>query len=1083
MIRTQLPSYLRFAGILAVGFNLSLFVLPPLSEAQPSSRSKTGAERARIGQNKEKKGPEVSGRLNQQRSTEFQRSRVSLPQAVALSPSPVKRDLQVVQPPRSKDLYESTTGKEAEYERLVDEEIKALFKLARTNQRSKNRGEIWLRLGERYVEKARLTEFRAQAEYDRELKEYNERKTTRKPRLDQTLQTLQKTYNRKAVELYEWFVRDFPNDSKVDQALFFLGYNQFELGNTKAGERHYSDLVKRFPQSVYLNEAHFALGEYYFENEQWEQAYDNYTKVVKVKKARLNVFALYKSAWCLYRLGQVEAALKSLEKVVKLSRIAESQDTVSGRRAVNKVRLGTEAQKDYVPFFAEAGDPKKAAQEFLRISNDEKQVQSMLERLAYLYADQGNRSGANFVFKQLISRDPGAERSADYQYQVVLAYATFDQKEFRRELDIWLESFGPDSPWARENSANEKLVSDVFRLQETTVRNNVLQLHQTAQNSRAEYSQKAAQAAYEQYLKYFPNTPQIFEMQFFHAELLFDMRRHEEASQLYNWVAENDTSGQYREKSIVNALLALEEALPNVKAIEEKRGKSVAKMALDPAVTRFEKAALKYLQAFPKGERAGDIQRRLGVLYYSYNHFDEANAIFEKILQESPSSANAEIAGNLLLDSYKLRNDLAGFASKGQKILADPVLSGTKFASQVRIMMEKASYVSAEKVAESGNPAAAAKEFEAFAANFKQSDLAVAARLKAAQAYEKSGDLTSAIRLYGLVLSTQSMNPKITAATQSESRNALARLYQQTGQLELAAKQYQAYASSNLKDSKAVNGFYNAGLLFEALGLVSEALQSYKAYFDQSKSADRFEALLLQAELLSKVGQSTRASDMYQQYLTKARGGGRTIQAAFSLGQIATRSGQSSKARQWYQQAVDLYRKAGSQGRELGVRYAAQARFELAQETLSKLNSVKFTTVEKQQVEAALQVKSLREKYLNEMKEVIRFDNAPAIVAALASTGQMFESLAGSFAAIPAPAGYAPQEAANYKQAIQKESERFKNEAIQSYKAALARSYELEAYTLWTKVARTGLSALGVSEGADAGELKADARAVDWMGL
>jgi TolA-binding protein len=1059
-------------GLLA---SLSMTALAPLpSEAAKKKPVKRAARKVPA------KAPARAGAIDSK--TDVQREKTALPTSQALRAPVVTRSLGEVKPPRSNEFYE-TNNKEAEYEHLVDEEIKALYSLSQQNKRSPNRGEIWLRLGERYVEKARLIEFREQADYDKQLKAFMDKKTHVRPKIDNHSS---RDYNRKAIELYQWFVQDFPKDAKVDQALFFLGYNQFELGNPDAGERYYLQLLHQFPESGYVTESRFALGEYYFENEQWQKALDNYVKVIEAKRARLNAFALYKSSWCYYRLGRASAGLKSLERVVRLSRANEASDSSvsgGGKRAVNRVRLASEALKDYVPFYAEAGDPRRAASEFLRVSGDEKQANQMLERLAYLYSDSGNRVSANSIFKQLISMNPSGERAAEYQYQVVLAYATSDPKSFRYELEIWLNQFGPESEWAKANAKNQKLVTDMEKLQETTVRNNVLQLHQTAQNSRIETAQKAASAAYAQYFRYFPKSDRMIEMRFFYAELLYDMERYEDAAKLYSYVAEHDETGKYKERAVVNTLLALEKDLPSNADIEAKRGKSLEAIPLDPPVQRFEKAALKYAETFPKSEKASDILRRLGVLYYGYNQFDKAIDVFQRILRDYPKSPNAEIAGNLILDIYKLKGDMSGLADKGQEMLQNPAIANSKFGSQIRAMMEKASFMKADKLAQSGDPASAAKQYEQFAASYKSSDLAAAARFKAAASYEKAGDLVSAMRMHSMVLSGDSSDPKV-RDIQNDSRNALSHIYQQTGQLELAAKSYHDYAATNPKDPKAVNGYFNAGVLYDSLGQSNDAISSYDTYFAKSKNADRIEVLYLDAQIWKKRGNQARAVAFFDRYI---REGGRNqahiVEAVYEMARNAKRLGQVTKQKELWQDVIARYKRAGA-AKEATVAYAAEARFELAQPILRDLGAIRFYKNAKQQATAANDVKMVREKYINEMKQVILFDNAKWIVAALASSGQMFESIAKKFDGIPTPTGFSPEDAKKYHDLIGQQSAGFNAEAKNSYKTAIDRSQELESYTEWTQMARSNLAALDPAVKAkDAGEVAADAQAADWMGL
>ncbi len=129
-------------------------------------------------------------------------------------------DLNKVKPPRTSSFMEQANDDKAKLEKITDQQIQELFKLTQKFKASDRRGELWLRLAELYVEKAGIIDFRKQYDYDLKLKDFHDGKLKIKP----TLYVRDaKEFNRKAIQLYEWFVRDFPRDEKMDQALFFLG--------------------------------------------------------------------------------------------------------------------------------------------------------------------------------------------------------------------------------------------------------------------------------------------------------------------------------------------------------------------------------------------------------------------------------------------------------------------------------------------------------------------------------------------------------------------------------------------------------------------------------------------------------------------------------------------------------------------------------------------------------------------------------------------------------------------------------------------------------------------------------------------
>jgi cellulose synthase operon protein C len=644
-----------------------------------------------------------------------------------------------------------------------------------------------------------------------------------------------------------------------------------------------------------------------------------------------------------------------------------------------------------------------------------------------------------------------------------------------------MEMFGPDSPWAQTNAPKQKLVADMHKLQETVLRNHVLQLHQTAQNSRAQFSQQSANKAYALYFKYFTNSPQGNEMVFYRAELLFDMGYYADAAKLYTYVVEKDPKNKYFKQAVENNVLALEKALPSNKEIESKRGNTLDPIPLDPPVAAFEKGAQLYVTNFPKGENTPDILRRLGVIYYSYNHFDRAIEIFRRVMNDYPGTHNAEVAGNLILDIYKLRGDMTGLANEAEALLKNPKIANSKFGGDIKGMLEKASYARADKLSQTGDSITAAKQFETFAASYKASDLAVAARYKAAKAYEKGGDPASAIRMHKMILLSPSQDKKV-QAVQLDSRNDLARIYSATGQLELAAREYINFANANPKDPKSINAYYNAAVLLDSLNSYVEAANAYQKYFDSSRKGDRFEVIYAQADLLKRRGANSAAEKKYEEYInTYGNNTAHVAEAMYFLAKQAERKGQQDEAFKWYKKLIGLHKRANEKDKV--VEYAAEGRFKLAQDVLKEIRAIKFTRQEAQIGKTSKQLDAIASRYEKEMIDVVKFNNAKWIVAALVSTAQMYELKANKLASVPFPEGYPKEQLKAFEDQKSVGVNRVRNQAKENYKLAHQRAMELETFTEWTELASKGLGELDPSASASAGERASESRAMDWMGL
>ena len=859
----------------------------------------------------------------------LQKLRSAIPQGQKIRKKKVKsRNVRLVSPPSSNKFYLFDDDPlKAEYNRLVDEEIKRLYRLSKKFKKSRSRGEIWIRLGERYVEKAQIIDFKLQDDYDKKLKAFQSGKSKRRPRPPSRRQV--RNYHKRAIRLYEWYVRDFPKDRKVPQALYFLGYNNFEIGNLKKGEKYYKELTRRFPKSVYVAESHFALGEYYFERERWKDALQEYIKIVKRRRSRLYTFALYKASWCYYRQGKYKTALKSLEKVIKVSRGGGEGQSVEGTRAVDKLSLLKEAVGDYVNFYEQTGKYKQAYDDFMNVSRSEKRTIQMLDQLAYRYSYAGNLPASKYLFGQLIAMNPEAPKAAKYQYQIVQDFGSTGRvKDFRRELAIWLDQFGKESSWHDANKANAKVIKDNFDLQESTLRNHTLQLHNQALNARTKYTKKLAAGSYKMYLSYFRGAKNYSEMRFFYAELLYDLQEYQKAAEQYEWVAVNDKKSKYFKNAVENNVLAREKKVPSNEQMEARRLSLKDKLSpipLTPPVKKFERAALLYLKAFPRGSKALDIKRRLGTIYYAHNQFDSSIKVLRQIVRDKPKSKDAQIAAEVILDIHRLRNDLVAYQKEGNAFLGNPAIAKSKFGRDLKVNLQKAKFLVADNFSKSGSYLKAAKSFENFAGANPTSDQAFSALYNSAVNYDKTGSTVDAVRMYKKVIAKPAKNAAGVQLKQ-DARNSLAKIYQKSGRLKDAATYYESFGRNGKGGPKAKAALFNAAVLWDALNLYPQAFSAYNAYAKLGKNKEKQEAAWAKAEMYKRKKEYSKAIYQYNKYISlNAPNLEKVIKAHFYIADFYAKLRNNTKAKPWFQKVIAITKGSGK-ARKLGARMRCAGR-------------------------------------------------------------------------------------------------------------------------------------------------------------
>lgn len=981
-----------------------------------------------------------------------------------------------VKPPKSTEILSQSarTGNEVEYEKTLDQQIQELYKLTQKFAKNPARGELWLRLAELYVEKASLVDFRKQDIYDKQLKSFLDGKTKVKPKLDNAEA---KQYNRKAVQLYDWFLKDYPNDEKQSQALFFLGYNYFELGDNDLGMKYYNELTRKYPKSQYVTEGYFALGEYYFEKEKWAEAYKEYANIIRKPKHRLNTFAMYKSAWCLFRLGKTEDSIKYMDYIIK-NKGASAGNEGAGGKNVNKNRLEVEAARDIVVFFADTGDPKRAIDYFSQNVSAVAKL-SALEKLGYFYADKGNREGSAIIFHHLIAENPSSKKAFEYQYQIVQNYFyAKNSPQFKEELYRWINDYSRSSSWYAANQEDKAFVENSYKLREQTLRNYILQQHQTAQNSRATFSQQSALAGYQMFFQEFADSPQVADMHFFYGELLYDMKRYDDAAQQYTWVVENAPKNKFALKAGQNILLAIERALPKDDELQKRVGDSIEPIALDPRVERFIKSANLYLDRFPNTERDAEIRFKTGRLYYQTNHFAEAEKVFKEIIQKNSKTKYAEYSANLLLDMYNLRKDYDGLSKMGTELLANSAISSSKAGGDIRSVLEKANFKKAQDLEGEKNYLKSAEQYDVFTKQNPTSELYWMAVFNAGVNYERAGENLKASQNYQKIATstdkkTESMKPKV--------RRLLAKLYQNSGRLEESARLFESFANENPKDALAGNYYYNAAIMYDTIGENTKAIKCYEDFKKTSKNGrDKAEATYAEAEIYRKMNSRRMAIDKYTEYLTVAKEDSRKVEI---LDYLMANDRKSKEETQKYRgRIIGAYGRLGGEEKTKSATFVAKIRFTDVEQTYNEFVQIRIPADAKKQKAAVDKKLEYISRLNTELGAIIKLDSAEEIIKSINMLGDANEHMGQSILNTPIPNELGEEQKKVYKTEIAKIADPFLKKAAESYKLVVERAHDLAVYNNAYRSALNKLSLKEPAEYYNKGEITFDSRVMNWMG-
>jgi TolA-binding protein len=619
------------------------------------------------------------------------------------------------------------------------EEIKKLLPKVKGGQQ----GELVFRLAELYWEKSKFV-------YQTEFKEFDDAYTKwvdagRQGKEPQLASYLKKSdaYKKQSLDNYRIVLEKFPDYPRLDEVLYIMAYNEYEAGRKKEAVDNYSQLIRQYPESEYVSDSYLALGEHYFGANDLQKATKAYKKAYDIatekKRGGTANFALYKLAWCDYNAQNYDDALNKFKDVIKRS-----------KNEKDGVRLGREALNDMVLTYSQL-DQTKEAYEYIKKEAGAQEAYRLTGKLAAVYKEQGKRPLQIDTLRLLINIDPDNTQAPDYQSSIVEAYAGLgDRDNVKKEVTRLVELYRPGSPWWRKNEANKSSVERARAIAESRMRELVTDYHRYAQKFKKYDDYDAAANIYDQYLKAFPDSENAYRLNFFYAELLYDLGKWKEAAGQYDAVVKRDPKGEFTRTSAYNAVLAWEKVVnkippPDVSkdgklvnaescteddiknkkkgcadkkagdlkdtnkklTLESLKGKDKKSNKYDPQPIPEDEVALAaacdaYVAVVPDKESATDAKLReelqvvkfkAAYIYQSRYHFDEAAKRYGELIDRWPESEYARKGADQILDSYAFRENYEAlekwsreFASKKE------LMSDAKFAQSVRDFMEGATF-------------------------------------------------------------------------------------------------------------------------------------------------------------------------------------------------------------------------------------------------------------------------------------------------------------------------------------------------------------------------------------------------------
>jgi cellulose synthase operon protein C len=873
-----------------------------------------------------------------------------------------------------------------------------------------------------------------------------------------------------ALALYDRILTRHKDFERTDLVLYMKAYALLEASRMSDALVLYQRILDEFPNSRFRPDAHMAFAESHFNgSHDFAAALKRYEEVLKYPDSELADLALFKSAWCMWKLGDVQSAARRFREVLDLDgKLAQG----SAERKRRLMSLQDEALEYLIQVFTE--DERNSAadlQRFLTSIGGERYAGRVLLRLSRTYFDQARYARAAEAYRMLIQHDPGAAQAPEYQRRIAQSYAALeDAPNTLVELRALAVSYGADSTWAKQQ-ADPEVVKKARRDAEKALRRQAMLYHERAQKEGQTADFEHAAELYRVHTEHFADTPQGYEVTFYLAEILYHrLGKPEEAGDYYLRAARANPQGKYTKDALYNAVLAFEAV--RTKELEGCKPSAAAQpptaaAAKDPAAKpgppdpctetpldhKFSDAVALYISQYPNDPEVPGILFRQGRLYFDRGIYDPAIRQFGQLIDSYPNSEFAASAGELVLESFNRAKDYANIERWARKLKAAPAFQTPEAQQKLAALILQSVFKTGEQLAQRGEHAQAAEAYRRASAEFPKDERAPKALYNAGQEWQRAGDLEAAADSYNALIE---QHPG--SAEGALGAWAGAEMFESIAQFQDAARFYEAYALHFASAPKREDAYYNALVLRVAAGDSDDAVRigrELRRQFPNAASTEDTYFLIGKAYEAKK--NFREAADTYRQYLKSGKNLERKVEAQTRLGNMLLAQGDVSGAdKAWSSAAKD-----GQRAQAPGARYfAAQARFQQGDRALAAFEKVAIEGDVAGLGKRLAHKGELLRKAAEIYGDVVSYRVSEWLTASLFKVGQSYELFAESLRAVSVPPNLSESEEQTYRDELAKFIVPIEERALEAYENGYRKALELHVYNTWTEKLRQALTRL-----------------------
>jgi outer membrane protein assembly factor BamD (BamD/ComL family) len=621
---------------------------------------------------------------------------------------------------------------------------------------------------------------------------------------------------RQAIAVYKKLLDKFPHYQGNDQVLYQMARAYEEQGQIEEAMGVMDRLVRDFPRSRYIDEVRFRRAEYFFTRRRYLDAEDAYKSIVKIgAKSPFYELALYKLGWTFYKQELYDEALDRFialldYKVVSGYDFAQTKDDLTRKRVDDTFRVISLS-------FSYLRGPD-SVMEYFGKHGKRSYEDRIYSNLGEFYFEKRRYSDAAASYNAFVKRNPFHRVSPKFQMRVIeidvasgFPSVVIDaKKEFARNYGLKAEY------WKYFKPAERPEVLGYLKTNLTDLAHHYHSLYQDPQHVKEKAENlKEALHWYEEFMASFPKDAQAPAINYQLADLLLENHSFARAAQEYEKTAYNYPRNKKSSAAGYAAIYAYRELLRTT-APEDK----------DKVKRETVRSSLKFADTFPEHEKAPIVLGAAADDLYDMKDYKQALAAGRKLIKVFPK-ADREVLKSAWIVVGHSCYELKQYAEAEPAYMKVLALLPAEDKSRQGFVDNLAA-----SIYKQGEQARARKDYRAAADHFlRVGRMAPTSKIRANAEFDASVALiqlkdwkmaaTVLVRFRELFPGHR-LQPEVT--------KKIAFVYKESGQLSLAANEYERVERESKDDEVRKEALMLAAELHQQTGNNKQAIAVYRRY-------------------------------------------------------------------------------------------------------------------------------------------------------------------------------------------------------------------------------------------------------------